>query len=416
MAIARNILIHGASSAFAAVTIFALHAIVARYLGVEHYGYFSFGLAFAALFIAAFDPGIHLLVIREVARRKERAAKYLVHNLAYKALALPVATLIAGTALYWLTDSRIGLLVSGIMFFSMWLNLSYSSALPMFTAFERFDLNAVSVLVERSVLLAIVVAVCLLDFGVYGVAWAHVAARAIAFVFALWLIHRWLVQIRADFEWPFLRRMVAAAIPIGGFYATTYLYNYLDTIMLGAMRTPEEVGLYSAAYRLYEGPMIVSSVINQVLMPRLSNAYAEKSPKLTTLGLSGLALVLGSGLALTVFWLLFADFVIALIFGAEFAGTAEALRILAIGSAIVFIVSFLQTMLISFDRQKQVLYIALFGLCFNAILNLAVIPKHGFVGAAWTTVVSAFVVAVALLIASHRAYSAVSARPASTPS
>jgi len=49
LALARNIFLHGGSSAAASIALFALHVTAARFLGAVDYGYYSFGLAFAPI-------------------------------------------------------------------------------------------------------------------------------------------------------------------------------------------------------------------------------------------------------------------------------------------------------------------------------------------------------------------------------
>jgi O-antigen/teichoic acid export membrane protein len=105
-----------------------------------------------------------------------------------------------------------------------------------------------------------------------------------------------LVTVKPLLDFPFLRRMLIQAIPIGAFYLTNYVYNYLDTIMIGAFRQAEEIGWYSAAYRLYEGFLIIPAVISSVLMPRIARAYKEDKHELGKLAQIGTGLAFSGGL------------------------------------------------------------------------------------------------------------------------
>ena len=50
---------------------------IARYLGAEGFGVLSFALAFTGIFSMFIDLGMHQLIIREVARDRSLARKYL---------------------------------------------------------------------------------------------------------------------------------------------------------------------------------------------------------------------------------------------------------------------------------------------------------------------------------------------------
>ena len=60
--------------------------IITRLLGVEDFGRFTFALSFVALFAILADLGLNTLTIREVAREKDKAAKYFTNGAFLKLL------------------------------------------------------------------------------------------------------------------------------------------------------------------------------------------------------------------------------------------------------------------------------------------------------------------------------------------
>ncbi|NJE00286.1 hypothetical protein E3E26_10955 [Thermococcus sp. LS1] len=61
------------SKAFAFITLILL----ARYLGSENYGKLAFAMALTSFFTVIADFGLSSLIVREVAREKEKAGLYL---------------------------------------------------------------------------------------------------------------------------------------------------------------------------------------------------------------------------------------------------------------------------------------------------------------------------------------------------
>jgi hypothetical protein len=51
------------------------------------------------------------------------------------------------------------------------------------------------------------------------------------------------------------------------------MYTYVDTVILGIMRTDAETGWYAASYRVYEGLTYAPSILAAVLTPRLSYLF-----------------------------------------------------------------------------------------------------------------------------------------------
>ncbi len=70
---------------------FFLTTLIARYLGAAGYGKFSFVFAFVALFAVLADFSLSTLAIREVARNKKLARKY-IDNIAVIKLILGIIT------------------------------------------------------------------------------------------------------------------------------------------------------------------------------------------------------------------------------------------------------------------------------------------------------------------------------------
>jgi O-antigen/teichoic acid export membrane protein len=160
-------------------------------------------------------------------------------------------------------------------------------------------------------------------------------------------------------------------------------------VMLGVMRTDVETGLYTAAYRVYEGLSYAPSVIAAVLTPRLSALYggerADRAAhrRLALLGLAGstaLALVFG------VIAYRFATPLMTLLFGEDFAPAAAPFRILCLGLGFVFAIWVLHAIAISVNRERLLLTTGIVGLVVNVGLNLYLIPHDGASGAALATV------------------------------
>ncbi len=71
------------------------------------------------------------------------------------------------------------------------------------------------------------------------------------------------------------RDIQSAALPLGFFMIALNTYTYIDTVILGLMRTDAEVGWYAAAYRVYEGLTYAPSILAAVLTPRLSYLFTH---------------------------------------------------------------------------------------------------------------------------------------------
>jgi len=96
--------------------------------------------------------------------------------------------------------------------------------------------------------------------------------------------------------------------------------------------------------------------------------------------------------------------IINILFGEGFQNSVIALQILLGGIIFVFQIQLFQVILNSIDKQKVVMYVGLTGLVVNIFLNLLLIPKYGFKGAAATTIASESMVFSIYCFYLHRSY------------
>jgi len=196
------------------------------------------------------------------------------------------------------------------------------------------------------------------------------------------------------------RELHLTALPLGFFLVVLNLYSYVDGVMLGVMRTDAETGLYTAAYKIYEGFTYAPMAISTVLTPRLSALFTSDRVRHRAVALRGIGASFGLAIAVGGIGYLAATPLLVFLFGRDYAAATPAFRILCIGLPVVFIIWILHAIAISVDRERLLLQTGLIGLATNVGLNLYVIPRYGGSGAAFATVagelVSAGILAMGL--------------------
>jgi O-antigen/teichoic acid export membrane protein len=396
-----NLVTHGAATG-SNIFLFLLAAVAARYLGPDDFGIFSFALAFVFFFDFILDPGLYHLFIREIARNRPETARYVRQGMTWKIVAGPIAFALMAIGVSLLHESPRIHNVVYLMGLAAILKSAKDIYVSALLANERFGLNAISAFLERGGLLVAGVAVLMAGFGLLALCWTFVVVRAIDLVVIRQMTLVACGRDHGGVDWGFLKSLIWAGAPIGALYVTLNLYNYIDTVMISVLRNQTETGWYGASFRVYEGLRMVPEVVGIVLLPRLSRAYRSASSDLGRLVSIGYRYVLLFGLLVSGVGVLLSADIIGLAFGEDYSPAVPALAILVAGVPFVFIVHFLQLMLIAMDRQRVLLSVALFGLVANVGLNAIVIPLHGYLGAAFTTVAVEAVVCGVLTLVAHR--------------
>jgi O-antigen/teichoic acid export membrane protein len=179
------------------------------------------------------------------------------------------------------------------------------------------------------------------------------------------------------------------------------LYSYVDTVILGAMRSNAETGYYGAAYRVYEGLTYPPSIVASLVTPRLSFLFVHERHRvraLLTRVVSGAAIM---GVVLGGAGVVAAAPLVTFLFGSDFAAAAMPLRILSGGAVFVFCTWILHAAAIATNLDRRLFLTTVIGLGTNVLLNVLFIPRWGMNGAASATVI-AEALTVALLLSQLR--------------
>ena len=232
----------------------------ARYLGVEGFGILSFALAFAGIFGIFSDLGLRNLTVREVAREKSLAGKYL-GNIVVIKIFLGVVTigLIAITINllgYPLQTIKIVYLISLSVVFGTFSGMFYS----IFQAYEKMEYQSLGQILSSVLMLAGALFAISNKYDIIGFASIYFIVNAIILGYALVVSSLKFVLPKMEFDWGFWKVTIKEALPFGltGIFVT--IYYWIDSVMLSLMQGDEAVGWYNAAYRLIIVLLFIPSI------------------------------------------------------------------------------------------------------------------------------------------------------------
>jgi len=366
----------------------------ARYLGAAGFGILSFALAFTGIFGVFSDLGLSTLTVREVARDKFLASKYL-GNIAVMKIILVVITfgLIALTINlldYPEQTITVVYLVALSVIFSAFSSMFYS----IFKAYEKMEYQSVGHILNSILMLSGALFAISQGFSVVGFASIYFLVSVIvlgySFVVCVWKFV--LPKIEVDFS--FWKPTIKEALPFGLTGTFIIIYLWIDSIMLSFMKGDAVVGWYGAAYRLVLVLLFIPIAFNSAIFPIMSQLYISSQNSLRFVYEKVFKYMLIVGFPIGVGTTLLADRIILLIFGAEYAPSIIALQILVWAIVLLFARNAFERLFESINRQ--IIVTKIFGFCaiLNVILNLVLIPKYSYIGAAVTTLFSDFTVLI----------------------
>jgi O-antigen/teichoic acid export membrane protein len=196
--------------------------------------------------------------------------------------------------------------------------------------------------------------------------------------------------------------MLREAIPLAIGLALTIAMMKIDVLMLSLMDTFDAVGLYSIGYKFSDiidtFALAAAAPVSTLMVaawPGELAVFRHRSRSAAMLfALAGAACVAG-------FWPS-AEPIVRLLYGDRFAPAAGATRLLVVGAALMSLIVLGIFLLTAAGKQRYYPGIALLGLALNVGLNLVLIPRMSYDGAAVSTVVTWAVTVVLLWIVIER--------------
>jgi O-antigen/teichoic acid export membrane protein len=189
---------------------------------------------------------------------------------------------------------------------------------------------------------------------------------------------------------PQLGRMIRYGLPMVGWFVAAYLLNVSDRYVIQLFRGAAEVGIYSASYSLAAGvTALLAAPVLLAAHPRLMQAWdaGRRGVAAHWLGRMVEMFVTAGALLVGLLLLLSADLA-RILMGAGFREGHVVMAIAAAGTVTWQIGILAQKPLEFTERVGVVLATALGAAVFNMGANLILVPRFGYIAAAWTTVAS----------------------------
>lgn len=378
----------------------------ARYLGAEGFGVLSFALAFTAIFSVFGDLGLSALLVREVARDKSLAGKYLGNIIVIKVILVAIMFGLIIFVINILDYPEQTIKVVYIIGLSVILATFSGAFSSIFQAYEKMEYVSIGAILNSALMLVGALFAITQGFGVAVFASIYFIIGVIILGYNVVVCVRIFVPPMIEINWDFLKFTMKEALPFGLSGIFIALYYYIDSVMLSVMVGNEVVGWYNAAYRLVLVLLSIYIAYIISIFPVMSKFYHEitgDSLKIVyALSFRYLTIV---SIPIAIGTTLLADRIILLIYGTEYIPSIIALRILIWTVVFMYLSGLSANLFASINRQIVVTKVTGIGAALNIVLNLLVIPRFSYIGASITTVATEIaVLSILIYILSNTEY------------
>ncbi|MDD5136957.1 MAG: flippase [Candidatus Omnitrophica bacterium] len=375
--LSKNFTWLGAANIVSSIFGTILFIYLARVLGPDAFGYFSYALTIM-FFLANFvDMGLSTYGIREVAKNSRRVPEYASEIVSFRFVAASILFFLV--VIVTSLSSHSAILKSAIILTSLML-FTFSLATEWaFQGVEKMGMVFLSFAVTSILQLG-------LTYLFVKKPSDLLRAPVIYFVSTLPVVITYLkiLKFRVLLKMDDLKKMLSylsSSLVIWSISIFAQVYNGLDIFILGLFRPIQEVGYFTIARRVVGAVILFMIFLTNAVLPRLSYAlcndpavFRDTTRKFLKLGAILTAFVLLPGIFVCEKAVIFAV-------GNEYVPAVVPLNIMIVGLVFVLFNLPYSTGLIACGMEKDVMIQTAASAALSLLINFIIIPKYGMIGA-----------------------------------
>lgn len=364
-------------------------AWVARYLGAEKYGIFSFVLSFIAIFAPIASLGLDNILVRELVNNKKKKNILLGTALSLKLAGALLFLMFITTALWLIENDKYSerlILIAAISIIFQSFNVIDNFFQSKVKSKIIVKANISSILLSNLIKIILIIFNAPLIFFIYTFLFD-------SFYIALSYLFVYQQNQSSFFKWNFNKKIAISLLkeswPLILTGLATSLAMRIDQVMLKYFVGLEELGQYSVGVKLAEVFVFLPIIISQSLFPKITTLdFLKERKKIINLfryvfyALCILAIIISS----------LSKFAVTLLFGLEYEFSYKIVQILIWTIPITYIGIITNKLLIVEGKMKIIFYKQLILSVMNITLNFILIPRIGIIGAAIATLTTDLII------------------------
>lgn len=380
--IIKNISLLSISQVITLITGILAIVMIARCLGDAEFGKLSVAQSLTGILIVFSDIGLSNLVIREIARNRKDAGKYLT-NIALIKILLTVLTIgLIFASVYMLGYSQEIALIVYLIGLSLIINSFSMFIRSIFRAFEKMEYEANVNIFISIVKLILIFIVLYMGYGLVEIAYIYILVEIVNLLLSIVFTLKYISKPIMEIDYKFSMDIIKMSLPFFATIVFSILYMRVDLVILSTIKDTAVVGQYSAACLIIYTMLNMPNVVSFAIFPTMSRMFVSSKDGLKAMinRLTKYSFLIT--VPILIILILFANIIITVIFGESFSGAIIALQILSLYIPFRFINYVTAYTLSSANKESLRATSIAVAVVFNIIANVILIPRYSLIGSA----------------------------------
>ena len=393
--VAYNTIIQIISKIISIVLGIIVVAIMTRHLGKSGFGEYTIIITFLSFFAIIADFGITLVTAQMISETDVDENKILNNLFGLRLVSAIIFLGIAPIMVIFFPysyDIKLGVAITSFAFLFIALN---QVLVGLFQKKLSMGIVAIAEVVSKIVLIIAVIVAVKFNFNLIGILIATVLANAISFLIHF-IFSRKFAIIKMQFDFKIWKKILKRSWPLAITIALNLIYLKADILILSLVKNQSDVGIYGVAYKMIDVLITIPFMFAGIILPIITVNWAKQNlrcfKKVIQRSFDFMVMLLVPIIIGTQF---VANEIINIIAGKEFANSGYVLKILSIAAGMIFLGCIFSHVIVAINKQKKIIKAYVFTSITALIGYLIFIPKFSYIGAAWVTVYSEIIIALA---------------------
>jgi O-antigen/teichoic acid export membrane protein len=195
----------------------------------------------------------------------------------------------------------------------------------------------------------------------------------------------------SSFNLKYIKIVIKTSIPLGAAIIINFLYDKVDVVIISKLLDYSKVALYNVGYGIYKTSSLAFTFLLVGGFTRIS--FLSRNRKGIYLFLKKYSFLIGIISIITgILLILFSKQIIHIFYSYKYNDSTIILKILSLGTLALGLNNLTGIILNGIGLFKAVMYITLFGLIINIILNILFIPAYGILASSVITVITEYII------------------------
>lgn len=377
----KNSFLLSVSQILARVLGFIYVILLARSIGIENFGIYTFALAFVYNFSPITDFGIDRFVLRELSRQPDLSASYFAKLVPLRFFLTIIAYLlivIFGLVLKISSPALLGVALLGLVLFP-------STLISLITNFqnakEKMEYAAFANIATIAITLVLGYLFIQASFPLLWIILAYVLGYFLVAVVLFFKLDSFGLAQKWNIDKGFIKSMLISAWPFAAMALISAFYLKISLILVELIQGDYLTGIYASAFKFIEAFLVITQSLSLALFPLSSRLFNDDKKQLKKLYFQALVVLLFLSLPLAIFLIIFAKDIIYLAYGEEYRSAVLPLSVLGVSLIFFFLNSLVGNIIQNSNKIKEFIAVSFLYLLVATTIAVWLISRYSIVGA-----------------------------------